>query len=386
MKTYKLSLALQITVTVICALATAGAAYGIGEFLQRDPVSTPGILFMAAVMLACVIAMIYIFSIRLTVSEDSIHDKSLFTDRTLSFSDIKGYTTSTHRSSTTLELVPEDPSLRSISISSGLNGYHEIVAWATARYPDLDMLARKAALENPALGASREEVEARLKRAQKLCGAMTVTAVGLIIASLFDDLWEYALVLAMILPLGATVLAHFHKGFISLEMGKSIPFPSIYYAVIVCAGLLAFCALKMHIVSHAGVWTPMIVTAVAIGGLLLWGVGRTDLISVLLAISVALPYGYGTAMFANILGDQGEVEEYSVTVLDKWFVKGKSKTYYLRLDAWGPKPAGEEEMVPRRLYNAVEKGSSVQVTLHSGYLNIPWYTISELHFTPPVIK
>ena len=385
MKTYKLSLASQIVVTVICALATVGGAYGIGEFLQREPADTAGILFMAAVMLSCVIAMIHIYSVRLTVSEDSIHDKSLFTDRTLFFSDIKGYTVSTNRSSTTLKLVPEDPALRSISVGSGMDGYDELVAWAAARYPDLDMLARKEALEDPALGGSREEVEARLKRARRRCGILTATAVGMIITSLDDALREYSLILAMVLPLVAIVLAYFHKGFISLEMGKRIPFPSIYYASVICAGLLGYYALQTRLVSHTGIWVPMIVTGLAVGGLLLWGVGKTDLISVFLAISVAVPYGYGASMCVNVLGDQSQTEEYTVTVLDKWVNKRKHATYYLKLEAWGPQ-ATRGEKVPVSMYKSAAAGDMVLITLHKGRFNIPWYTIDPTVFTPPVIK
>lgn len=362
------------------------AAWGITQFLQREHVSIPGILLCVAILFGCILTIMNVFRLCITVSEDSIHKRSLFTDRKLYFDEIAGFTTRTSRSEATLKLVPHNKAMRGISISSMLNGYSDVEAWAAANYPDLDEQAKKTALEDPALGASRKEVADRLLIARNTCNTLTTVAFALIIASLFHGLWKYAIVLAMVLPLAAIMLARRYYRFIGLGMGKDIPFPSIFYSLILSAGMLAYYALAgMHLVSHAGFWLPAAAIGMGLLMLLLLGVGKTDFLSIFLAVLIAIPYSYGTAVFVNAMADNSAPEEHTVAVLDKSYTKrkGKSKTYYLQLEAWGPKAAGQLEKVPAGLYNSVEKGGIVNISLRKGWLNVPWYTISPVIFTAP---
>lgn len=375
MRRYSLSRAFLVFATVISALVTVAAVWGIALLLRQKDAGVVGILLIVAVLLGCILIMINLFRLRVTVSKDSIHKRSLFTDRKLNFDEIAGFTTSTYRSRTTLNLVHRNETMRGVSISSAMNGYEDIAAWAAAIYPDLDELAKKAALEDPALGNTPEEVAGRLLTARKICGALTIVAICLLIASLFHDLWKYAIVLAMVLPLAAIALVRRYYRFIGLGMGKDIPFPSIFYSLIISACMLAYYALsRMHLVSQAGMCLPAVVIGLGLLALLLWGVGKTDFLSVFLAILIAIPYGYGAATFVNAFGDGSVPQEHTVVVLNKWHSEGKA--YYLQLEAWGPKPAGQRERVQGDLYNSVEKGSMVNISLHKGCLNIPWYTIS----------
>lgn len=82
---------------------------------------------------------------------------------------------------------------------------------------------------------------------------------------------------------------------------------------------------------------------------------------------------YGAAMEANVLLDHSPEEVYIAHVEGKRIVRGKSKTYELDLEAWGPIMKSNKLRVTRATYDAIEHGDVVDLISKRGALGVKWY-------------
>ena len=94
-----------------------------------------------------------------------------------------------------------------------------------------------------------------------------------------------------------------------------------------------------------------------------------------MGVIFGLIYSCGGIVIVNCAFDWSKPTEYKTRVLDQSITTGKSTTYYLKLDAWGPRKESEDESVPRSVYNQVKKGDMVTVYVKKGYFRIPWYFV-----------
>jgi len=84
-------------------------------------------------------------------------------------------------------------------------------------------------------------------------------------------------------------------------------------------------------------------------------------------------YGYGTAIEANALLDHSTGDTYLAHVEGKHIVSGRTTTYNLDLGPWGPKTKSSKLDVTRAMYNTIERGDLVYLTLKRGALGVNWY-------------
>ena len=84
-------------------------------------------------------------------------------------------------------------------------------------------------------------------------------------------------------------------------------------------------------------------------------------------------YGYGAVEVGDTLFDGKPGVGYSSQVESKRVVSGRSETYYLQVAPWGPVEQAGEVSVPSELYEAVQPGELVCMTLHPGRLGAQWY-------------
>jgi hypothetical protein len=62
-------------------------------------------------------------------------------------------------------------------------------------------------------------------------------------------------------------------------------------------------------------------------------------------------------------------------VIDKRISSGKTTSYYLELEPWGPFAEPEEAKISRDEYESVAVGDSVRTALKPGLLNTKWYYV-----------
>jgi len=85
-------------------------------------------------------------------------------------------------------------------------------------------------------------------------------------------------------------------------------------------------------------------------------------------------YAWGAVVGLDRMKDPTPVETYEVTVTGKHYSSGRSTTYYLSLERWGPFNGPVHSMeVSSSLYHEVNAGDAICIALHAGMLHAAWY-------------
>jgi hypothetical protein len=87
-------------------------------------------------------------------------------------------------------------------------------------------------------------------------------------------------------------------------------------------------------------------------------------------------YGTGAINAINTLPDRSLPRLYRTEVLEKYVTHGRSASFNLRLEPWGPIAYRDDVVVPQRVYQQVKLGDQICIGLHSGFLHAPWYTLA----------
>src|SRR5438876_710459 len=78
----------------------------------------------------------------------------------------------------------------------------------------------------------------------------------------------------------------------------------------------------------------------------------------------------------TVILDQSPGNFYSSVVRGKSVHKGKTTTYSIDIDPWGPIVQPSNLRISRETFTYISKGDSVHLTLHTGALGVPWYYMS----------
>ena len=89
----------------------------------------------------------------------------------------------------------------------------------------------------------------------------------------------------------------------------------------------------------------------------------------ILIVSYAI-YGAGIAMKINTAFDQSAATIYHPTILSK-----DDDSWGLKLSSWGKEINPQHIHLPWDMYRSTKIGETVCISLYSGALNIPWYTL-----------
>jgi hypothetical protein len=185
----------------------------------------------------------------------------------------------------------------------------------------------------------------------------------------------------MVLPLFGLIVYKLSKGLITISSGKEEVRPSIALTLVSPTFVLALrVLLDYSILSFDNFWVPFVSLTVV---LLLLSRIRTNkeeksrlplfLVNVVSSLFMVCVYSYGAVIVTNSMLDSSRPIRYETKVLDKRISRGKSTTYYLKLNAWGPRKKSRSESVHSSVYEKAEIGDLVAVYLFKGGLNIPYY-------------
>jgi hypothetical protein len=78
---------------------------------------------------------------------------------------------------------------------------------------------------------------------------------------------------------------------------------------------------------------------------------------------------------ANVFFDPSEPQIFETVVESKHISGGKTTTYYLKLEPWGPRAERADTSVEPEVYNVVQPGGKVCVVLFSGAFKIRWFAV-----------
>lgn len=383
---YRNSLAWRALAVALGAIFAIGLVAGMPFLWRQADREHPVVLVMIAIY-AFVFALsgCAIFNIlwsRLLLFPNRIEIRGLFLTRVLARDQILGTRVPLNRNKYRLVLVPREGAGRPLKISTMFALDDAFQAWL-ASVPDLDQRDQQQVLSEVAsdtnLGATPDERLAALESAKRTARVINTLAVVL-------GLWgfiyprPYGLAIAILIwaPFLALALVAASKGILRLQTTRADPRPNVILAVIVPAVALTMRTLTtVYVVQWAGAaWL-----AIGVGAVLWFAAIKADpnLVNrragALVFAPFALVYGYGAGLEANAALDRSPVSTYEAIISAKYISHGRSTSYHLQLDPWGPNQAGSRIQVSRAVYEALNQGDAVSLALRKGAFGVPWYTV-----------
>jgi len=190
----------------------------------------------------------------------------------------------------------------------------------------------------------------------------------------------YLLVISVLaaLPVVSVVLLVRSRGIYQIEGRRNDARPSLAVPFIFPGMVLVARTLQdIHLLE----WTSILVAAIVCALLLSLVVSACDRAlrkrpwtAVIILIFGAF-YGWGLIAQANALLDTSPARIFQVGVTGKHMSNGKTTTYYLRLERWGPETTSQDVSVPSSLYHFADVGVTVCIDLYPGALRIPCYEV-----------
>lgn len=367
-------------------LFVVGGGAGLWYFSRvadQRPSATLVVLSSSALILALGASCIWsVLRNRVLVFPDRIEVRGFLRTRMLGRDQILGTKIDPNPKDARFVLVPRDSAEKPINIDSMIKLDEAFFDWL-GDVPYLDDRESQQALAEIAndstIGATPDERLEALKKGKRL--ARAINAVGI-----FSGLWglfyprPYELVIAILvfLPLVALALIACSKGIIRVDQNKNDPHPSLALAIMVPALALAIRSLAgLYVVR----WSNALWLAIGIGALIWYATLKVDptlatrRVGAIAWAAVALFYGYGAGLQANAVLDRSPSTTYEATISRKYISRGRSTSYHLRLNPWGPRQDGSSIQVARPLYDVLGPGDSVYLSLRQGAFGVQWYTV-----------
>jgi hypothetical protein len=279
----------------------------------------------------------------------------------------------------TIELLPRDKSQKKLKIAFFSKPDALFTAWF-ASIPDID--AAELAKSDSEIASDVEFELTPEQRSEQLARART-TAKWLTRGALLISAWgvfyprPYQLIMGILaaVPLLAVMLMLRSRGVYEMEGRRNDARPSL-----VIPFLIPSCVLAIRAITGVNFlrWLPLFTLSLAGACALTLLVASADRRmrerrADVGAIFLTTFYALGVAAQADELLDRSTPQVFRVAVLSKRVSSGKSTTYYLRVEPWGPKQDANDVSVPGRLYGVVLPKQTVCINLLQGALKIPWY-------------
>jgi len=378
-------------------LAFAGFAGSIGIFLfqqsRNNSISNIATIWLTAaglILLAIYLGLSSFLSF-VQFDHESISVGGVFNTRTMRLDAVKGFRKRRTRNGSYLILEsknPEDPELR---VWDRFNLDDQWAAWVQS-LTDLDQADRQSALDAIAsaeeLGDSQEARLGKLATAKLIAIVLSVLAivsgVSLLIysKSLSSNLFGGIDLLLILLPWIALLLQATSPLLYSTFANNKDPRATLSFVLLASAfGVFISPFSNLQIVPMLTLIAYGCIPGLILGGAFLMNSPRTAQPSApwFLLLLITCVYGTGVVRQIDTQLDTSQPRQYSTQVLDKSMSRGRSTTYYLRLNSWEPRDNYKKVSVSNSLYHSVQIGDSVCITAHDGALQVPWFTVQLCH-------
>jgi multidrug transporter EmrE-like cation transporter len=263
----------------------------------------------------------------------------------------------------------------------------ELKQWLKSNVRDLDNEdyeeEKAVILQDSDLGFTQEEREAKFKKVSVIALVYSGIAFVLMLVSIFFH--QSNLVLSMVLlafPLIGVALMAFSRGLIRLNIKKGSAYPSVFIGLFfACFALIMQSFIDTKILDFSKVWTPVIVGAIILMGILsliiLKQPNQTIKGQIVPVLLISAFFSFGAVQQVNRNFDQATPQVFSATVTNQYIKRGKSTSYHIVITGWGPHQEEDDVTVSSDFYDQVPIGSKVKVNLKQGKLHIPWYYITQ---------
>jgi hypothetical protein len=342
----------------------------------------PVSLAMIALMVYCILDVLFS---KFTIEDGCVTSHTPIGTRSLLVNEIRGY----RQDKNYIWIIPIDTSQKKIKISNYVKGSQQIVQWLDLHYYNLATVhadeEEAQILQNEEFGITEESRLRRLNEARKVSKFINGGAYILLVWMFAFPryCYEYGIIVCAVYPLIAIFVTLSYRGLISADEYGESKIPSLATSVVAPGIMLGLRALMdFTIVTHPlSAWIAVGIVSITFSLLYVLPSFKTStkpmryFLTTSLMIFLNLFYSYGLIIMANCMLDNKQPAHYETTVADKRISSGKTTSYYVDVNPVGPLTEGQEVKVSRDEYESIHVGDTLGVTLHNGYINIPWIEI-----------
>jgi hypothetical protein len=285
-----------------------------------------------------------------------------------------------------LFLVPKDERAKKFRIFHIFQTDAVFEEWV-ASLPDLDKRqyeeSVKEVLQNPEFGATEADRAERLARASRIAkylnGAGALLSVGAItiLMDFISGYYWWLIAALSVLPVLAVMIVIASRGLFSID--SEDPWHSarpnlagLFVAPAIALALRAW--LDINVLDWQRALEIAAIAGLAVGLLSLAARSKAKYSAVMLLV-FSLIWASGATVFYNSYFDTSAPSVFRTPITGMHKTSGKTASYYLKLEPWGPRTAAQDVEVARDFYDTASVGTAVCVYLLSGALDVRWFEV-----------
>lgn len=339
-------------------------------------------------ILLCCLGIKDLFVAKVIITDTYISAKNALFDRKLRVNEIKGF----KKVEKYILIYPKGNLKKRIKISDYLKESSSIHYWLYNNFKDLNIdegeKEEKEFYKSSEYGISLKEKENLLRSAHKIAKWLKICSISITILCLFlvkylgNQNFVYPLVF---IPSIIILIVLYFKGIIKYDEKKEDEktiYPSVLWSFLTPVfGLLLYVMFSINILKYDLIWNILIYSTLIVFFLCVYGskeykfenakaIGTT--ISLFLFSGL---YCFSVIIIVNVFFDDSEEELYQAPITEKRVVKGKTTSYYFTLNNNKLSDEPRDFDVTKTVFDSKRIGDSVDVSVKSGRLGIPYYKI-----------
>ncbi len=326
---------------------------------------------------------------RVVIQDNRIEIRGAFTDHFAEVHEITGFRTVSSRNGQYTQFYLNN-GRRTLTLPNHFEKDAAFDAWMQ-KIPDLDKRDRDRLLakisQEEDLGATPQDRLAALAQAKTYGIFALVIAFAAAIAANFGIpalYMPFSVALALV-PIGLALLMHRSPLLYTVFRRKDDPRAELLYALIVASFGLLIRARGVHFVSLQPI--GIVIAFFTLAFIAAFYHSFFESPSPARTFFALLLFGmlssYGIVVVGDAVGDESTPQRFVVHVIGKHYTTGRSRSYYLELEPWGPMHQPNSLGVSKTLYDKSSPGDPVCLDLRTGRLNAAWYTQVSCFSAPP---
>lgn len=320
----------------------------------------------------------------LKITQDEIIDRCMFRTKRLKFSEVKGYKIVRAQYNSILVFYPISTENKPVKVGLIVENKEELIQWTKDTFVDLSEEIREKEeteiISNEVFGKTEEARRYELKKAQRWVQVITTTSVVLLFwAFIFPKPYLLVITLLSILPFITLLLIPLFKGIVKIDGRQDGAYPNVLYPFMSPGMALMLRAIfDTSPLNFIDIIFPGVLISLAIWGLVLITDGKSlqgigSKVALLFFSSIL---GFSLTVIHNELFDESIPEKHIVKVIDKRVSRGKTTSYYFKVEPWEHRKNADEISTYRVAYENVDVGDSITINLKQGLFSIPWFYLT----------
>lgn len=367
-----------------CGIAAVIIIFSVYLFTNSHSHAGNGVLALPVAFILLAILIIGTqLKTKVIISADTIVSITLFGRKELATADVKGCRIA--EKTIVIEANNADKPKIRITNYSNLNCSEDLVTWLQGNFADLDKVnlneEQDEVLNDPRLGATVEERQAQIKKANRISWTYNIAGMVLMFFMIVLNKGRLVACFLILFPILGILIMLFSKGLTKFISNQK---RSVHSFIILGFLPPSFMMLvrsldEYNIVKYENIWLPVGTVALVVVSLL-YSIGINKAMGSITGQAVgmllaAVLYAYGSIVQINCVFDQSQPKLVRTSVYNSDIRQSKGTHYYLYLRPWDNSSTAKSIEVSSGTFNRYPPGSGIDVALKNGLLNVPWYYV-----------